>query len=305
MDLVSDSSSDGSLGGVTDNVDGTYSATLTAASSAGSDVVRALVDGTPISTVTVNYRGPVDGDASDFTAAPRRLRFDGESESTITLVPRDQNGVPFGAGHAVDITLLGSPGASVGATSDGGDGSYTATVTAGFEEETAMAAAEVDSVLMAGFLPVGIGFPLSTVVQESVAALDDALAADPPPSAKAAPKISKARSILAAVQGLSDVDDADPILAAVAKALKQLEAARKKGADAGEVLTDLAEAARESASAAMDAAEPNVSTGPEEAALAKAETLFAAGEGLLDAGTLSKAAAKYRAALKQTLKIHP
>ncbi len=312
MTVSSDADADGTLSPVTDNGDGTYTATMTAPSAASSDTVQASVDGVPVSTATVEYRGPVDFAASDFTASPRRIRFDGESTTVLSFVPRDANGVTFdtaqdGVAHTMVIQLASAFDVAIGATASTGGGAYGATLTAGTTEGEAAITADVDGTPLGGSFAVGIGFPLEDVVDDDAADLTAALAADPPPPAKSVKKLTKARDLLVAAGALSAATDSVKIVAAVGKALKQLEGAMKKGAIAAADVpaTELAEAAREAALLAIDAAEPNADTAPEQAALAKAGTLFDAGEAFLDSGLRSKSVAKYLAALKKAVKILP
>ncbi len=265
--------------------------------------MRALVDGTPVSTVVVSWRGNAVLAASDFTETPRRIRYDGASTAALTFVPRDVNGIPLGPGHTVDLQLQGTPSAGLGSTTDAGDGSYGATLAAGTEEETLAVAATVDAMTVAGTYAAEVGFPLAAVVGESLDDLGAMVTADPPPPAKAYPKLAKAESLLAATAGFWGDDLSPEILAAVPKALKQLEAAAKKGSAATAVETDLAEAAREAARKALDAAGPLADTGPEQKALSQGETLFGQGEVLLDGALWSKAAAKFRSARLAAAKV--
>lgn len=303
MDRVPDGDPDGTLLPVVDLGDGTYRAFLMAPSAGGGDVIRALVDGTPVSTVAVNYRGPVDFAMSDFAAAPRRVRPDGSSTSTLVLLPRDAAGIAFGPGRSVSIHLEGDPSATVGATADQGDGSYRATVTAGTERETASATAVVDGDPLGGSLPVGIGFPLAEVLEEAGDDVAAILALDPP--AKSVKKLLKASLFLEAAAALPlPGSEADAVKGAQ-KAAKQLEAAQKKGVTVFHLAIELAEASREAALDAIAAGEPLADTAKELKALAKAEALAARGEALLDAGRWSKACAKFRGSLKQSGRIAP
>ncbi len=302
MDLVEDAGAgDGSLGEVQDRGNGTYRALLTAPLAAGGDAVRARVALQAISAVNVTYRGPGDGVASGFSASPRRIRFDGASTSTVTLLPRDANWVDFGPGKSVTLSLEGDPAAGLGPTTDAGGGAYTATLTSGTREEVASVTATVEGDPLGASLEVGCGFPLEPVVDDALADVTAALAASPP--AKALAKLQAAGGLLEGVDGLSSPDDDPLILDGVRKAVKALEAATRKGAPGLVPLeAELAEAAREAALAAVAAAE---AADPADKATLKARTLFDAGEAFLADDLYAKASTKYRAALLQALKVLP
>jgi hypothetical protein len=302
FELAADGDADGTPTAAVNQGDGTWTTTVTAPASPGSDVVRGMADGVEILAVAVNWRGPADFAASGFGASPRRIRFDGASTATLVLVPRDASGIPVGPGRTVALALDGSPGASLGGTVDRGDGSYAATLTAGTEEEALGVGAAVDGAGLAGSYAAGVGFPAGPVVDDAVEDLAEALAADPLPPAKAAAKLAAARNLLAAAAALPG-EDPLPLVTAAQKALKQIEAARKKGRDAADVARELVEAARQAARAALDAAAPLADTPAEAGRLAKAEAAFVGGEALLDCGSRSKAAGKYRAALKTAVKV--
>jgi hypothetical protein len=303
FELVADGDPDGTLTGVTDKGDGTYVASITAPSSGGSDVVRALMDGMPVTTVVVTWRGDADAAASGFSQSPRRIRYDGAATAVLAFVPRDANGIPFGPGHSVGLLAQGTPAAGIGPATDAGDGSYTAVLKAGTAEETPAVIATVDAKAVAGTYEAEVGFPLGTVVDGSVAELDGELAAVPPPPAKAVPKLAKARGLLAAAAALSPETETLDVLSAVQRALKQVEAAAKKGSPGTALARDLGEAAREAARKALDAAGPLADTGAEQKALAQGEAVFGQGGALLDGAQWSKAAAKFRSALVLARKV--
>jgi hypothetical protein len=301
--LLADGNPDGVPATAVDEGDGTYSILVVAPAAAGSDVVEARVDGAVVSTVNIAWRGPAHAAGTTFSAAPERIRYDGASTSTLTVVPADVNGVPLGPGHTVAFSAPGADSASVGGTTDEGDGSYTATLTAGVDEEFVFVAYTVDGGSNLGPGVAGVGFPLEDVVDGLPDDLDGILSADPPPAAKAIPKLAKARDLLLAADPLTEEADAPAILAAIQKALKQLETAAKKGTGATDAAREAVEAAREAAMKALDAATLLADTDPELAAVAKAEGLLDLGEDLLDAGLRSKAAAKFKAALAKARKV--
>ena len=299
FELLADGNADGALSGVTDNGDGTYEAVLTAPASAGSDVVRARVDGTPVSSVTVSWLGAAAFATSDLSASPRRLRPDGTSTSTVTFVPRDAQGLPLGTGHAV-VFDVEEGDTAVGPATDGGDGSYAAVATAGTEK----GAVGLDVLTNGEDLgqtvhPLVIGFPVADVMDDVLDDLDALLAgASLPP--KSVSKVQKARDLLAVAAG-----EADLLVKGIAKAVKQLEAAAKKGAPVAALASECVEACRELAVDAVAEAGPDADEAKEQAALAKAQAFIDAGDLLVDALKGSKACAKYAGSLKQAAKILP
>ncbi len=298
MALVADGDADGTLSSVTDGGDGTYTAALTAAAGPGTDVVRVLIDGAPFMTVTATYRGPAVASRSDFSVTPPRVRAGGGS-AILRIVPRDVNGVPHGTGRTVAFSVQGPPSdVQISGASDHGDGSYTATFSSGAERTSLTLDASVDGDSIGASLPVGVGFPLATVLAETLDALDDLLAASPP--VKSIAKLEKARAFLAAAAPLVPAKD---VLNGVRMAVKQCEAAAKSGADTPVAIHLLVEAAREAASDAIAVAAERADLPPEQKALTKAGALFDKGEALLAVPKASTAATKFRAALIQAEKV--
>ena len=129
------STTGGTLSAVTDNGNGTYTATLTAPSIVGSGVVSGTVNGTAIvSTATVTFHvpiGPASGATSTIGASPGSIAPDGSSTSTITVQLEDAAGNDLIAGG--DTVALSTTGGTLSAVTDNHDGTYTATLTLGFE----------------------------------------------------------------------------------------------------------------------------------------------------------------------------
>lgn len=126
----------GVLSSVTDNGDGTYTATLTASSTISSDKITAQVQG-PIRTVTldieayITYESQSDpnADLSTITVEPSVLRADGVSTATVTVTARNLNGDPL---SGLTVTLSNTGAGQLSSVTDNGDGTYTATLTAPF-----------------------------------------------------------------------------------------------------------------------------------------------------------------------------
>ena len=130
-DTVALSTTGGTLSAVTDNGNGTYTATLTAPSSPGSGVVSGTVNGTAVaSTATVTFHvpiGPASGATSTIGASPSSIAPDGSSTSTITVQLEDAAGNNLIAGG--DTVALSTTGGTLSAVTDNHDGTYTATLT--------------------------------------------------------------------------------------------------------------------------------------------------------------------------------
>ena len=115
----------GEVGAVTNNGDGTYSATYTSGGTAGNitltaTATTALATGT--ATITVNAGPPA---AIALSAAPMTVTSLGSSTITATVTDSEGNGV---GGQSLDATNTG--GGSVGAFTETAFGTYTATYSA-------------------------------------------------------------------------------------------------------------------------------------------------------------------------------
>ena len=128
----------GTLSGVTDNGDGTYSATLTSSTTPTNAPVTAKLGGTAIATIgtatnsafsTVSFvLGPVSATASTAVASPTTAAADGSTASTITITAMDDYSHPL-AGQTVSLSVSGSGNTvSTPAVTDA-NGRTTATLT--------------------------------------------------------------------------------------------------------------------------------------------------------------------------------
>jgi hypothetical protein len=237
----------------------------------------------------------VDFAASDLSSSPRRIRCDGASTAQVAFLPRDAQGIPLGAGRSVTLRIAGAAGeASLGDTTDQGDGTYAAVLKAGTSLETVTVTATVGGVELDGALLVGVGFPVEEVRDDCVDSLARVLAGDPP--ARSVKSLKSARDLLAASPDL---------LAAFLKASKLLEKAVKSGAPVEADLAALAEAAREAALRGIETARPLVDSEAEGKRLARAEVNFGDGDILLGAGLRSRSISKFRGAIKLATQVQP
>ncbi|MDF1523444.1 MAG: invasin domain 3-containing protein [Trueperaceae bacterium] len=113
----------------------------------GANALRARVDGsTPPIEVTFTATavvGPPFADASTLTADPLQLPADGAATSALTVRLRDRYRNDVGIGGAT-VTFDPPTVGSIDAVVDGGDGSYTATYTAGTAEGDVVVTARLD-----------------------------------------------------------------------------------------------------------------------------------------------------------------
>ncbi len=129
--VVLSSTGSATIGAVTDNGNGTYTATVTN-TVAESVTISGTLDGANITdTTTITFTvGAADPTNSNTTvaAAPTSVVADGSTTSTLTVTLADANGNLLSAsGGTVVLSSTGS--ATIGAVTDNGNGTYTATVT--------------------------------------------------------------------------------------------------------------------------------------------------------------------------------
>ncbi|MFE8072492.1 FG-GAP-like repeat-containing protein [Marinobacteraceae bacterium S3BR75-40.1] len=130
--LLSQSGS-ATLSGVTDNGDGTYTATLTN-TVAEAVTVSGTLNGSGITdTATVVFEpGPADETTTLVSVTPSALTADG-STATITVQTRDANGNALTTGGDT-VALSQSGSASIVTVTDNGDGTYSASISSTLAE---------------------------------------------------------------------------------------------------------------------------------------------------------------------------
>src|SRR5262245_1156052 len=126
----------GTFGPVTDNNDGTYTATFTG-TAAGSNTVTATIGGQPVTTppppitVTAGTPGAISAALSTVALSPASIETGGTT--TVTLTARTALGAPLTTGGATVTFALAGDGTiqgTFGNVTDNGNGTYTATFTA-------------------------------------------------------------------------------------------------------------------------------------------------------------------------------
>ena len=123
-----------SLGPIADHGDGTYTATLTAGTTAGRVIVTGTLNGDAMEDSAEVVLTPGDGDlaTTTITANPGSRPADGASTALISVDVRDAHGNLIGTSAGeVELSLSPAGLASLDAVIDHGDGTYTATLTAG------------------------------------------------------------------------------------------------------------------------------------------------------------------------------
>ncbi len=136
-DTVVFSSSDPrqAIGPVSDQGDGTYSATITSSTTVGSATITATDTSVSPSvsgqTTLTQAAGPVA--SVTVTTTPSSITADGRSTSTATATVTDVQGNPVPADTVVFASnfssFSGGPGPTIGPVTNHGDGVYTATIT--------------------------------------------------------------------------------------------------------------------------------------------------------------------------------
>ncbi len=132
-DTVELSTTAGTLSPVTDNGDGTYTATLTASTTPEAAEITGTINGEPITDMAVvdfvvDEGSEPDASLSLLWADPNLVPADGSSTAVVTIQARDAFGNNLGVGGS-DVEILSTHG-SVGPVNDNDNGTYTATVSA-------------------------------------------------------------------------------------------------------------------------------------------------------------------------------
>ncbi len=156
------------LSAVSDNADGTYTATITNSTAEKVTVTAAFGGSNVDDTVDINFikskifdlrSGIATTTHSILTANPSGVVADGTSISTITMQAKDANGNNLTTG-GLTVTMSESGSATLSAVIDNADGTYTATITNNTVENITVSAAfggsNVDDTADVNFTPVPV-----------------------------------------------------------------------------------------------------------------------------------------------------
>ena len=129
----------GSVGSVTNNGDGTYTATFTAGTVAGTAAINVTASAGDQGSASLTL---TPGAPASIVAAvdPTEIRGDSITTATFTATIADANGNGVSGLTNVTATLTG--GGSIGAVADGGDGTYNVVYTSPLVREDAVASVE-------------------------------------------------------------------------------------------------------------------------------------------------------------------
>lgn len=166
----------GTLSDVTDNGNGTYSATFTPGTTTGITTISGQVNGTALTTSVAITVAPSAGSAetSTLTASPLALTAGG-SASTITVQLKDAYGNNITSGSAT-VTLAQTPAlGTLSAVTDNGNGTYSATFTPGTSSGTVAISGAINGNAMtsAATLTIsgGAASALTSIVSASTSSL--------------------------------------------------------------------------------------------------------------------------------------
>ncbi|WP_213619995.1 invasin domain 3-containing protein [Paenibacillus sp. J22TS3] len=168
----------GTVGPVTDNGDGTYTATLTAPTAVGTATVSASVGGKPLTrTAAVQLvAGAPSAETSTVETAAAVLPADGTRQTVVTVKLRDAYGNELKTGGAA-IAITSTSG-TVSPVTDNGDGTYTARLTAPTEVGTATVSASVGGTPLASTASVQFVVGAPSKETSTIEAADATLPAD-------------------------------------------------------------------------------------------------------------------------------
>jgi adhesin/invasin len=168
-DAVSLATNVGSLGGVADNGDGTYTATLTAGTTSGTATITGTVNGAGITdTALVTVNAVPDPTQTLITATPTAIIADGASTSTILVQIKDYSNTNYTSGG--DTVTLATDLGSLGSVTDNGNGTYTATLTSGVTSGTATITGTLNAVAITDTEAVtltGVPDPVTSTITAS------------------------------------------------------------------------------------------------------------------------------------------
>jgi len=168
----------GTVGSVTDNHNGTYSATLTAPTTVGLATISASVGGSAIaSTASVQFvAGAVSAAKSTVEAGDATMTADGTSQTAVTVKLKDAQGNALTSGGST--VAIASTLGTVGPVTDNNNGTYTATLTAPTTVGPATISASVGGSAIASTASVQFVPGAASAAKSTVETTDASLVAD-------------------------------------------------------------------------------------------------------------------------------
>ncbi|MGG1552476.1 invasin domain 3-containing protein [Paenibacillus ferrarius] len=175
---VTIASTAGTVGAVTDNNNGTYSAVLTAPTAAGTATLSAKIGATPLTaTAAVQFvPGVASAGASTLTVADASLIADGVSHTLVTVTLKDAQGNLLTAGGAT-VTIASTAG-TVGAVTDNNNGTYSAVLTAPTAAGTATLSAKIGATPLTATAAVQFVSGVASASASTLTVADASLIAD-------------------------------------------------------------------------------------------------------------------------------
>ncbi|UKS25479.1 S-layer homology domain-containing protein [Paenibacillus sp. HWE-109] len=168
----------GTVGPVTDNQNGTYTAVLTAPTALGTATVQASVGGSALAaTASVQFvTGAPSPAHSTLAAGDASLTADGTSQTTLSVKLKDAQGHALTSGGAA-VAITSTLG-TVGPVTDNQNGTYTAVLTAPTALGTATVQASVGGSALAATASVQFVTGAPSPARSTLAAGDASLTAD-------------------------------------------------------------------------------------------------------------------------------
>ncbi len=172
------SSTLGTVSAVTDNNDGSYSASLTSGLTAGLALVTATLNGSLIAdTADVAFIASIaDATTSSITVVPGSITADGISTTIITVQLKDSTGANLVRGG--DTVTLNATLGRLAAVIDNGDGTYNATLTSVTTSGTSVVTGSVNGGLISSSVTVTFAAGIASAVTSEMMASSLSIVAD-------------------------------------------------------------------------------------------------------------------------------
>lgn len=150
-------SSTGSIGGTTDNGNGTYTATFTGGSAGSATTIAATINSNPVTSTqpTISVAVGLASTATSVVTAPAGGSISSGAGATLTLQTKDAGGNNLTAGGLTVVFGYsgGTSTGTIGSTADNGNGTYTATFTGVIAGTATTIGATIDGAPVSSTLP--------------------------------------------------------------------------------------------------------------------------------------------------------